>query len=163
MNNRPMANGNRKPPTTILTEEQINELHKDIKSINADISKFVFNDIDASGTSYDDINDSISVKGNVLPDLESGSVHPRDLMSSRAVLAHEYYGHRANKVIYLPPSSWEDEYRASIDAAKNTPNLSDEDRKYLVLDAFERKEKAGIPLNEEDIKLRKKYVYGYDN
>ena len=34
----------------------------------------------------------IYIKGDVLPDLNS--THPRDLMSPKAVLAHEYYGHK---------------------------------------------------------------------
>ena len=67
-------------------------------------------------------------------------------MSSRAVLAHEYYGHRAYRGTKLKPGAWNDEFRASYMAAKNTPNLSDEDRRYLILDALERAKESGITI-----------------
>lgn len=49
-------------------------------------------------TGYSDTKGLIFVKGDVLPDMNS--LHPRDLMSPIAVLAHEYYGHKI-LVIYM--------------------------------------------------------------
>jgi len=67
-------------------------------------------------------------------------------MSERAVLAHEYYGHRTNRGTKLKSNSWNDEFRASYMAAKNTPNLTDKDRYYLILDALQKAKEAGISI-----------------
>lgn len=93
ISSRHMANGGRKSSLHTLTHSEIESLREDIRTIGADESVFVFN----SGgiTSYDDDFDVIFVRGDVLPDPES--THPRDKMSSRAVLAHEYYGHRSHR------------------------------------------------------------------
>ena len=123
---RSMANGLRKPPMYILSDDEIESLKEDIKAIGADESVFLFNS--GHQTSYIDKYDKIFVRGDVLPDLISQ--HPRDLMSSRAVLAHEYYGHRAYMGTKLKVGSWNDEFRASYMAAKSAPNLSDNDRRY---------------------------------
>lgn len=58
-------------------------------ALEADSSIFRFNE--GSQTGFLDSERIINVRGDVLPDLNSN--HPRDLMSTRAVLAHEYYGH----------------------------------------------------------------------
>ncbi|MMZ66548.1 hypothetical protein D1872_290540 [compost metagenome] len=81
-------------------------------------------------------------------------------MSERAVLAHEYYGHRAYSGTRLPPGSWNDEFRASYMAAKNTPNLTDEDRIYLMLDAIERAKEAGVTIKYNDFMRR--ILYGFE-
>ena len=80
-------------------------------------------------------------------------------MSQRAAIAHEYYGHRTYKGTSLPKGSWNDEFRASYMAAKNCPNLSDEDRRYLVLDALERAKESGITIKNNDFIRR--ILYGY--
>ena len=67
-------------------------------------------------------------------------------MRIRAVLAHEYYGHRENRGTPLPQGSWADEFRASYMAAKNTPNLTVEDIRHLILDALERAKEAGVTI-----------------
>ena len=67
-------------------------------------------------------------------------------MSVRAVLAHEYYGHRAFRGTNLSQGSWNDEFRASYMAAKTAPGLSKEDRRLLVLDALERAKSAGVSV-----------------
>jgi hypothetical protein len=89
------------------------------------------------------------------------SIHPRDLMSSRAVLAHEYYGHRPyrNADIKLPAGSWNDEFRASYMAARNAPELSNDDRRYLILDALERAKSAGVTVTYNS--FIKEVLYGY--
>ncbi len=152
---RNMANGLRKSPTHTLSDDEIKSIKNDIKSINADESIFEFNK--GYQTSYVDKYDRIFVCGDVLPD--TNSQHPRDLMSSRAVLAHEYYGHRMYRGTKLEVGSWNDEFRASYMAAKNAPNLSDTDRLYLVLDALERAKEFGIPIKNN--KFLRRILYGY--
>lgn len=61
----------------------------------------------------------------------------------RAVLAHEYYGHFKHIPSEYPVGDWRDEFRASYEAALNAPNLSDEDRSRLIIDAYERQKEAG--------------------
>jgi hypothetical protein len=75
-------------------------------------------------------------------------------MSERAVLAHEYYGHRAYRDTDLQDGSWNDEFRASYMAAKNTPNLNEEDRQYLILDAVERAKEAGVTITYNELMRR---------
>ena len=146
MASRNMANGMRKSAIHVLTDTEIESLKEDIKAIQADETIFRFNKGDI--TSYKDEYDIIFVRGDVLP--EPNSLHPRDLMSSRAVLAHEYYGHRVYRNTRLEEGSWNDEFRASYMAAKNAPNLSDEDRRYLILDALERAKEKGISIRHND-------------
>lgn len=124
LSSRNLPNGLRTAPNHNLTDEEISSLRNDIVAIKADENVFKFNV--GRRTGYDDVLDEIRVRGDVLPDLDSN--HPRDRMSSRAALAHEYYGHRANRGTKVPNGAWNDEFRASYMAAKNCPNLSDEDR-----------------------------------
>jgi hypothetical protein len=60
-----------------------------------------------------------------------------------AVLAHEYYGHYKFSPSEFKSGDWRDEMRASYIAALKAPNLSDKDRAYLILDAYERAKEAG--------------------
>lgn len=92
-------------------------------------------------------------------------------MSVRAVLAHEYYGHRPNRNRYLREDSltsdkernrlaslmWADEFRASYMAAKNAPGLTDEDRRYLIMDAVSRAREAGVSIKYNDFMRRVLY------
>lgn len=155
MDKREMANGLRNNPNLHLTEEQIVSLKGDIRAIGADESVFVFNS--GAQTSYSDEVDTIFVRGDVFSDPRS--THPRDLMSARAVLAHEYYGHRANKGTKLPVGAWNDEFRASYMAARDAPGISDEDRRYLVLDAIDRAKSAGVTITLNEFMRRT--VYGF--
>lgn len=152
---RNLPNGLRTAPNHILTDDEILSLKKDIEAIGADLKIFKFNS--GRRTGYDDVLDEIRVKGDILPDLNSN--HPRDRMSSRAALAHEYYGHRANRGTKLPNGAWNDEFRASYMAAKNCPNLSDEERRDLILDALERAKEKGITIRNNDFIRRT--LYGY--
>lgn len=152
---RNLPNGLRTAPSHILTEAEIESLKKDIASIEADESVFRFNK--GHRTGYDDVLDEIRVKGDILPDLSSK--HPRDRMSSRAALAHEYYGHRANRGTNVPNGAWNDEFRASYMAAKNCPNLSDEERADLILDALERAKESGVTIKNNSFIRR--VLYGY--
>ena len=151
---RSMANGGRKSPYHILTEDEIKSLREDITAIKADPKVFKFNA--GLQTGYDDENDVVYVKGDVLPDLSSR--HPRDLMSARATLAHEYYGHRSYRGTKLKKDSWNDEFRASYTAATKAPGLSYEDRCYLILDALERARESGVTIRYN--KTIRRILYG---
>ena len=100
-----------------------------------------------------------NIRGNIFPDEKYGT-GARDLMSVRAALAHEYYGHFK---MYPSPyriSSWEDEFWASYNAAVNTPSLTAEDRRYLMIDAYDRVKEAGAfdGFTEE----ARRIIYGYE-
>ncbi len=88
--------------------------------------------------------DVISVGGDVFP--ASHEVHPRSVMSSRAVLAHEFHGHRAMRNTTLPRDAWNDEFRASYLAATRSPSLTVEERAHLIADALSRANEAGQPI-----------------
>lgn len=151
---RAMANGGRRSRYHTLTDDEIKSLREDIDAIKADPKAFAFNA--GSMTGYYDEFDLINVKGDVLPD--NNSLHPRDLMSSRAVLAHEYYGHRAYRGTKIKKCSWNDEFRASYMAAIKSPGLSDEDRRYLILDALERAKEGGVTIRYN--KTIRRILYG---
>lgn len=87
------------------------------------------------------------------------SIITRDRMSSRAVLAHEYYGHYKSHPSEYDPGDWRDEFRASYNAVVNTPNLTDEERAHLMLDAYDRAKEAG-QFNGYDETARR-IIYGY--
>lgn len=153
-----MPNGMRRSFFYVLNDEEIEEIKKEILAIGADIDRFDFNSEKALGTSYDDVEDMIHVKGNVLPDYSGYSSHPRDLLSVRAVLAHEYYGRRPHREEYLNDRNtgtettprWKDEFRASIEASQNTPNLDERDKFLLVQDAVQRTREAGYNIEENE-------------
>ena len=149
------VSGLRRSPFYVLSEDEINYLKSEIIAIGADLSIFRFNH--GRRTGYVDKKDIINIKGDVFSD--KNSIHPRDLMSERAVLAHEYHGHRAKRGTTLSEGSWNDEFRASYLAAKNTPNLSDKDRAYLIMDAVERSKEAGVKIRYND--FMKECLYGY--
>ncbi|MEE0874753.1 MAG: hypothetical protein UIH27_14965, partial [Ruminococcus sp.] len=152
---RNLPNGLRMPTNHVLTDDEIRFLTNEINAIGADISIFRFNE--GYRTGYDDVLDEIRVRGDILPDLSSN--HPRDRMSPRAALAHEYYGHRANRGTNLSKGAWNDEFRASYMAAKNCPNLTDSDRRYLILDAIERAKEKGVTIKYN--RFIRRMLYGY--
>ena len=80
-------------------------------------------------------------------------------MSVKAVLAHEYYGHRRFRKTKIEPGDWRDEFRASYRAAIDTPALSDEERASLMIDAYQRASDAGFSIKYTDDYRR--IVYGY--
>ena len=156
-NLRGLPSGLRRSPYYILSDAEIEVLQTDIKALQADSNVFKFNI--GRRTSYNDESDEVRIRGYVLPD--KNSTHPRDIMSARAVLAHEYYGHRPyrNAKKPLPYGSWNDEFRASYMAAMNAPGLTDDDRKYLILDALERARTAGVNITYNS--FIRKVLYGY--
>lgn len=168
-----MANGMRDTSKTPLSDAEIDFVKSEIKRIGADISVFVFNDEEhlSSSTCYNFVEDKIYVTRNVFPDEKYGSTHPRDLMSVGAVLAHEYFGHRPYRNEYLSDLKqgddyhtipvWQDECRASINAAKTAHNLTDRDKSNLVLDAIYRAKEFGHLIEMDD--FMKEVVYGYSS
>lgn len=80
------------------------------------LCKYRFRFNEGNQTGFLDSEGIINVRGDVLPDLYSN--HPRDLMSPRAVLAHEYYGHKHFDDVFGVrnplPGSWNDEFRPVI-------------------------------------------------
>jgi len=153
MDNR-SASGLRGSVSKELTNEDIEYLISEIRAIDADINVFRFNE--GKRTGFSDRTGNINVKGDVFPDDES--THPRDKMSERAVLAHEFYGHYNFAPSAFPIGDWRDEFRASYIAAIKTPGLSHDDRKYLILDAYERAREAGHYL--EHSKKAREIIYG---
>ena len=152
------ASGLRRSPHHQLTEQEIVEIKTDILAIGADEQAFIFNM--GTHTSYSDDLDKILIRDDIFPDTEY-SIHPRDMMSVRAVLAHEYYGHRFNRGTMLTKGSWNDEFSASYLAAKNTPGLTEQDRMFLILDALERAKEAGVRVSWNGFMRR--VIYGIDN
>lgn len=170
------AAGNRRSPYYVLSDSEIDMIKQEIIAINADPSDFVFNSDSTRGTCFLARDGKVHIKGNIFPD--EYSEHPRDKMSVRAVLAHEYYGHRPNRQQYLIEDSvtsdegrarlaslmWADEFRASYMAAKNAPGLTDEDRRYLIMDAVSRAREAGVSIKYNEFMRRVLYdQYNYTN
>lgn len=173
LSDKDMANGMRDTSKTPLSEEEINYVKSEIHRIGADESVFIFNDEEhiTLSTCYNFVEDKIYVTRNVFPDDKYGSTHPRDLMSVGAVLAHEYFGHRPYREEYLTDMEhgddyhttpiWQDECRASINAAKTAHNLTDRDKSNLVMDAIYRAKEFGNLIEMDD--FMKEVVYGYSN
>ena len=151
------VSGYRQPPHYLLNNEDIQHLKNEIRAIGADKSVFMFNA--GTKTAFFDRKRVVNVKGDIFPDLNS--IHPRDLMSERAVLAHEYYGHFCFFPSSFKSGDWRDEMRASYIAAIKTPNLSNKDRTYLILDAYERAKEAGHYF--EYSKKAREIIYGYES
>ena len=168
MTNKEMSNGMRMYGNEPLTEEEIEIVKKAIREIEADENVFVFNHPKhLSNTCYNSKNDIVYIGRNVFPDTKYASTHPRDMMSIRAVLAHEYYGHRTYRDEYLDDVKnkvittieWEDECRASITAAKLSPGLTHMDRYHLVQDAVKRAEEYGQWIETDE--FMRGVLYGY--
>ena len=64
---------------------------------------------------------------NDLPPIFAGGFDwrkARDAMSSKCVLAHEYFGHYMHRKTKLKAHDWRDEFRASYSAARKAKGLS---------------------------------------
>ncbi len=155
IDNRNMAMGLRQPASRVLTDEEIKSIKADAKDLGIDEALLQFNTGVATG--FSDKREIINIRGDILPD--SKSTISRDRMSQKAVLAHEYYGHYLNHPSVYDIGDWRDEFRASYDAAVKAPNLSDKDRAYLMLDAYDRAHEAGQILNYDETARR--IIYGY--
>ena len=153
---RSMANGLRRSPSYILSEDEIESIRKDAKDIGIPENVLQFNK--GHRTGFNDLEEIINIRGDVLPDINSNNL--RDLLSQKAVLAHEYYGHYKSHPSNFEIDDWRDEFRASYRAAIETPNLSDEERRMLMLDAYDRAKEAGVRVNYNSVARR--LIYGYE-
>lgn len=168
-NDKNMSQGHRDMSMTPLTNSEIDYVKSETKRIRADESIFIFNDPEhiQGSTCYNFYRDIIYITRNVFPDTKYGSTHPRDLMSVRAVIAHEYYGHRTYRDEYIEDYAknhhsvelWQDECRASITAAKIAPGLNQKDKADLVMDAIYRAEEYNHYIEMDD--FMKEVLYGY--
>ena len=168
-----MSNGMRNMEKTPLNDNEIELIKEQIRRINADETKFIFNDPDhiATSTCYNYAEDVIYITKNILPDERFGTTHPRDIMSIACVLAHEYYGHRTYRNEYIADQkagqpygttpAWQDECHASLTAAKNTPNLTQTERRDLIMEAIFRANEAGHYIKNDD--FMKEVLYGYSD
>ena len=152
---RAMADGFRNSRYYVLDDEEIEFIASEAEAIGIPRSMLKFNF--GSRTGYVEYSDSIHIKGDILPD--ATSARARDMMSVRAVLAHEYYGHRANRPSEYENGDWRDEFRASYDAAVNAPNLTDKDRADLMVDAYDRARENNDNRDYDDVARR--IIYGY--
>lgn len=157
ISDRRMANGLRTSPFHILTEKEISSIKADAESLGIPEDIMVFNEGSRTGFS-EDLN-LIHIRGDVLPDL--GSTNTRDRLSPKAVLAHEYYGHYKNNPSAFDIGDWRDEFRASYRAAIDAPNLSDEERRMLMLDAYDRAKEAGVSVKYN--RQARRLIYGYED
>ena len=154
---RAMANGARKSYLIRLSEEDKQFILQEIDAIGADRNVFVFRD--GQPTVYVDSRDKIFVSSSIFPS-EDNSTHPTDMLSVRATLAHEYYGHRAHRNTTVKEGAWNDEFRASYSAAKNCPGLTDQDRALLINDAMQRAKDAGVDIRLNSFMRR--WLYGIE-
>jgi hypothetical protein len=123
-----------------LSAEEIASVLKDADEIGVDRALLRFNE--GSQTGFSDERVVINIRGDILPDPKG--VTARDRMSQRAVLAHEYYGHCLNHPSPYPIGDYRDEFKASYDAAIKAPNLTDEERRDLMIDAYDRLKEASV-------------------
>lgn len=151
---RLLANGGRRSVFHILNQDEIQTIKNEAKEIGIDETILRFNQGTQTGIGSD--TGFFYIRGDILPDINS--TNPRDRLSIRAVLAHEYYGHYMNHPSEYPVGDWRDEYRASRDAALKAPNLSDKDRACLMIDAYERQKEAGVFEGYDQV--AKEIIYG---
>ncbi|MDD6205010.1 MAG: hypothetical protein PUC05_08475, partial [Firmicutes bacterium] len=156
IDNRRMANSARQSPLHILTENEICSVKADAESLQIPLEILRFNEGDNTG--FIDSRKIINIRGDVLPDPSSQQL--RDRLSQKAVLAHEYYGHYKNHPSTFRIGEWRDEFRASYCAAINAPSLSDEERRMLMLDAYDRAKESGVRVSYN--KKARELIYGND-
>lgn len=145
---RQMANGQRHSIFVDFTDEMKEEIFKEADSIGIPREKLMFSS--GKGTHFDDELGKVYVEGDIYPS-DDGSTYTRDRLNIRSVLAHEYYGHGQFRWTELPIGDWRDEFRASYRAALDTPALTVEERAFLMRDALDRANEAGISLTYTDI------------
>lgn len=153
-NSRPMAHGGRRERSYELTEEDIEFVKAEAESIGIPTDVLRFNE--GTQTGFWDDGEIINIRGDIFPD--TMSTDNRDLLSVRATLAHEYYGHYKAHPSRFSQGDWRDEFAASYNAALNAPNLSDEDRTRLIIDAYDRAKAAGFPAKYN--KKAREIIYG---
>jgi hypothetical protein len=123
-----------------LSADEIDQLKSDFESIGGDPAILRFNK--GTKTGYVDTVDLIYVKGDVYPSTDPSATRSNATLSARAALAHEL-GHRQFRGTMLEVGDVRDEIRASVWAAKNVTNLSNEERMQLLTDAKDRASGGG--------------------
>ena len=138
------AGGKRQKVDRKLTSLEKDYIESEIRAIKADRFKYRFDYGDRTG--YFEDHDIVSICLDVFPDYNSWS--HGDLISVRAVLAHEFWGHRYIGVEHPQyagyPGSAEDESLASSTASRTSPGLRKLDKEQLVRDAVFRLKKHGL-------------------
>ena len=152
---REMANGSRRSREYLLTQDDIKYVSGEAQAISIPTNILVFNS--GNQTGFRDSDTKIYIRGDIFPD-ESSS-NNRDLLSVRATLAHEYYGHYKAHPSPYEIGDWRDEFNASYHAAIDAPTLSDEERARLMIDAYDRAKEAGQNLEYD--KIARRLIYGY--
>lgn len=153
---REMANGQRRSVFEPLSDSDKKFIYSEAEAIGIPKDIIVFREGHVTG--YLDSRDKIYISSSVFPSGD-GSLHNRDNLSVRAVLAHEYYGHRRYRNTPLKQGSWQDEFRASYSAAINAPNLSPKDRQMLMRDALDRASEVGVKIKITETIRR--FLYGH--
>lgn len=153
---REMANGQRRSVFEPLSDSDKKFIYSESEAIGIPKDIIVFREGHVTG--YLDSRDKIYISSSVFPSGD-GSLHNRDNLSVRAVLAHEYYGHRRYRNTPLKQGSWQDEFRASYSAAINAPNLSPKDRQMLMRDALDRASEVGVKIKITETIRR--FLYGH--
>lgn len=151
---RAFANGPRRGALRIVTEVEKLQIKREAESIGVPVNLLSFNT--GKKTSFDEMTGLINVRGDVFP--SEYALNKDSILSSKAVLAHEYYGHYRMYPSRFGFDDWRDEFQASYRAAIDTPNLSDTDRRLLMLDAYDRAKRAGVTVRYNDI--ARKIIYG---
>lgn len=157
IDNRNMANGQRRNRSYELTSDDISFVTAEAELIGIPTNVLKFNS--GNQTGFSDFDEIIRIRGDIFPD--DKSTNNRDTLSVRAVLAHEYYGHFKAHPSPYDVGDWRDEFYASYNAAINAPNLSDEDRAKLMVDAYDRAKEAGEYLEYDETARR--LIYGYSD
>lgn len=150
-----MANGPRRAPLQHVTAEEERKIRKDADDLGIPQSVLRFNT--GERTSFDD-RGWINIRGDIFP--ADYAVNPDSILNERCALAHEYYGHMKHSPSRFAIGDWRDEFEASYTAALDTPNLTDDERRLLMIDAFDRAKAAGVSIT-----LNKKarwIIYGID-
>lgn len=151
-----MANGPRRGPLQHVTAEEEREIRAYADELKIPQDSLSFNT--GSRTSFDDNTKRINIRGDIFP--ADYAPNPESILNERCVLAHEYYGHMKHDPSYFAIGDWRDEFRASYTAALETPNLTDDERRLLMIDAFDRAKTAGVTITMN--KEARRVIYGFE-
>ncbi len=153
---RAMANGPRRGAFTIVSEDEERLLRKDADDLGIPQNVLSFNT--GSYTSFNEETGLIDIRGDVFP--SEYAENPESVLPARCALAHEYYGHLKQHPSRFRGGDWRDEFRASYRAALDTPNLTEQERILLMLDAFERAQNANVSVKLNAVARR--MIYGIE-
>jgi RHS repeat-associated protein len=149
---RAAGRGLRRSAMNILSESDIAFLKNEARAIEIP-EDFIENNMrfnEGSSSGYVDRLNIIRVRGDIFPTDDPRATSANALLSPRAALAHEYYGHQTASGTTVLQGAWNDEFRASFRAAKSAPGLSDEDRMMLTQDALDRASDAGVSVTRTE-------------